>query len=170
MKKFNTLLITFVLIVTLLISCKKENKSVITSEIKTYDQLTKANWLIGEWENIKGESAFYENWIKKTDSSFIGKSYVLAGKDTVFNENVILEQQNDSLFYIVSIENQNEEKPVSFYLSSASSNQLVFENPKHDFPTKIVYNKINNDSIFAEISGKQEGKEVKESFPMKKNK
>lgn len=169
MKKINYLVVILFATATFL-SCKKENKANIIAPAKNYSQITKASWLLGEWENQTKESAFHENWVKKNDSSFMAKSFVLVGKDTVFNEDVLLEQKKDSLFYIVSVKNQNNEKPVSFYLSESSANQLVFENPKHDFPTKIVYNKVTNDSILAEIFGKQEGKEVKESFPMRKKK
>jgi hypothetical protein len=43
---------------------------------------------------------------------------------------------------------------------------LVFENPKHGFPSKISYTQITKDSLFAEISGIQDKKAVKEAFPM----
>jgi Domain of unknown function (DUF6265) len=114
------------------------------------------------------EAVMTEIWTKENDSTYKGKSFVTIAKDTVFYENVSLEQKNDSLFYIVSVRDQNKEEPVAFYLTKLSEKQLVFENPKHDFPNKIAYNKINNDSIVAEISGIQKGKENKESFLMKR--
>jgi hypothetical protein len=143
-------------------ACKNETKEMS----KTYLQLEKANWFLGEWGNATKESDFTENWTKSTDSSFVGESYSLVVKDTVFHENVILEQRNDSLFYIVSVKNQNKEKPVSFYLTKSSEKELVFENPKHDFPNKIIYTQVTKDSLVAEISGNQNGKEVKEAFSM----
>jgi len=81
---------------------------------------------------------------------------------------VILEQKNDSLFYKVTVKGQNNNEAVAFYLTTADDDQLVFENPKHDFPNKITYSKISNDSLVAEISGMKDGKESKESYPMKK--
>lgn len=32
---------------------------------------------------------------------------------------------------------------------------MVFENPAHDYPNKIVYQKVGNDSLVAEIFGKK---------------
>jgi hypothetical protein len=157
-------LIVITLIFTLIVSCKKE----IKSETKSYAQLEKANWFLGEWKNPTPNAHFTENWIKKNDSTFSAQSFVTIKKDTVFYENIVLEQKNDSLFYIVSVKDQNKGKPVSFYLSSSSSNRLVFENPKHDYPNKISYTKITNDSVFAEIFGTQNGKEMREAFPMKR--
>lgn len=163
MKKIN-LFVLLTIISIVLFSCKKE----ITLEAKNYDKINQLTWLLGEWKNTTTESDFTEKWTQKTDSSYTGKSYVLVGKDTVFNENVVLEQRNDSLFYNVSVKNEVTSETISFYMTKSDNKQLIFENPKHDFPTKIVYNKISKDSIFAEIFGKQDGKEVKEVFPMKR--
>lgn len=44
----------------------------------------------------------------------------------------------------------------------------MFENPKHDFPNKIIYKKITSDSIFAQIFGNENGVKKFENFPMKR--
>jgi hypothetical protein len=160
MKKVFSILI----LALVFIACKNETKE----RNKSYTQLEKANWFIGEWRNTTKESDFIEKWAKKSDSTFFGESYVIVAKDTVFHENVILEQKNDSLFYTVSVKDHTNENPVSFYLTGSSENELVFENPKHDFPNKITYKQITKDSLVAEISGIQNGKETKEAFPMKR--
>ena len=148
-------------------SCqKKEEKP--GSSVKTYAQIEKANWLLGNWGNTTKEGILTENWTKQNDSVFAGESYFVVGKDTVFSEKIALEQKGDSLFYVPVIKNQNQGKPVSFALTSAKGNQLVFENPKHDFPQKVTYTKITADSLVAEISGMKDGKAGKETFPMKK--
>ena len=153
--------ITSLALIVLLVSCqnKSENK---------FEKIEKMNWLIGNWENNTKESVFREIWKKQSDSSYTAESFVLVAKDTVFFENVKLFQRNDSLFYTVSVKNQNGEKPVSFYATKIDKKEFIFENPKHDFPTKISYNLITSDSIIAQISGKKDGKELKEDFPMKK--
>lgn len=151
------------------LSCKKEPTQVDTTP-KKFAQLEKANWFLGNWENTTEEMTFKELWKQENDSVFGAESFVTVQKDTVFYEKVQLMQRNDSLFYIVSVKDQNKEKPVSFYLTTATANQLVFENPTHDFPNKIEYNKIGTDSIRATIYGLKDGKEVSENFPMKKSK
>lgn len=153
-------------------SCKKESQKEVL-EIKPkkeFKHLNKANWFLGNWENISKEATFKEIWNKKNDSSFIGESFVIVEKDTVFYEKIDLFQSNDSLFYKVSVKDQNKEKPVSFYLTKSDDKEVTFENPKHDFPTKIVYTKITNDSMVGAIYGKKNGKEISETFPMKKTK
>lgn len=170
--KNSNLHIVLTLILMLFFSCKNKSQTdVLGAETNSeYTLLKKGNWLIGSWENNTKDMNFVEIWKIANDSIYSAESYVLVSKDTVFYESVNLIQKNDSLFYIVSARNQNNEKPVSFYLTKSNSNQLVFENPKHDFPNKIVYNKINNDSMVATIEGVKNGKKLNEAFPMKRKK
>ncbi len=133
----------------------------------TPKKLMDAEWILGNWEDKDDKGSTVENWTKKTDSSFVGESIVMEGKDVVFREDIQLIQRKDSLFYMVTIAEENDGKPVSFYATKATASQLVFENPKHDFPKKIAYSKINNDSIVASIYGSVGSGE---SFPLKRKK
>ncbi len=147
-------------IISLLLSCgKNKNK---------FEKLKQMNWLIGNWENKLPIGTLTENWKKENDSIFIGQSFFIKAKDTLHNENIELNQVGDDVYYIPTVIGQNNDEPVTFKLTTITTNQIVFENPKHDFPQKIVYSKITNDSIIATISGIQQGKASKESYPMKK--
>src|SRR5690606_29225029 len=94
-----------------------------------------------------------ESWTKTSDTEFAGKSYILKEKDTVIFETIRLVQEKDGLFYIPTVRNQNDNLPVRFALKAISDTEMVFENPKHDFPQIISYTKITSDSLVAEISG-----------------
>lgn len=131
-------------------------------------EIKKAEWLIGTWENKTPGGSIYETWSKTNNDEFFGKSYMLKDKDTVVFETIRLVQQKDSLFYIPAVKNQNNGLPVRFGLKTISDTGLVFENPQHDFPQVISYTKINADSLVAEISGTKNGRERKQTFPMKR--
>jgi Domain of unknown function (DUF6265) len=168
MKNKNIIIWIFA-VLTITLSCKQgESKPKI--EKKKYPKLEKAKWFIGNWENVTKESVSREIWQQKNDSTLFGESFTTVEKDTVFYEKIDLIQRNDSLFYIVSVRDQNKEKPVSFYMIKSTDSQIVFENPKHDFPNKIEYNKVGNDSIFAKIYGSENGKEMTIDFPMNRSK
>jgi len=165
MKQNNFLLIAFVFL--FLTSCKKEVKT--ETPLKSYPNLAKANWFIGEWENKSAEGELTERWKKENDSVYLGESYFVVGQnDTVFAEHIRLEELNGKLAYIVSVSGQNKELPVSFEMTFSNDNQIVFENPKHDYPNKIIYNLVEKDSLLAEISGLKKGKPFTEKFVMKK--
>lgn len=160
--------ITLLAAAVLLFSCKENKEQVTEIPAKAYTQLEKAQWLIGSWGNASPEGNLTENWEKTNDSVYAGHTYFVIGKDTVFTESIRLEEANGKLAYVTAVSDQNDGKAIRFEMTSASDNQLVFENPKHDFPQKITYNKITNDSLVAEISGMKEGKPSTEQFAMKK--
>jgi len=150
----------FVAIVSLVILCALTTKQ--ANDIK------KAGWLIGTWKNTTSRGSIYETWNKANDNEFSGKSYLVKEKDTVVFENIRLVQEQDGLFYIPTVKNQNGGLPVRFATQTISETQLVFENPRHDFPQIISYTKISADSLVAEISGTKNGQERKQTFPMKR--
>jgi hypothetical protein len=131
-----------------------------------HPQLKKASWLLGDWKNKTARGITMESWKKLNDSTYLGKSYQLRGMDTVSAEHIRLEEHHDKLYYIPTVKNQNEGKQVTFTMSESSADSFVFENPEHDFPQKITYNRINKDSLVAEISGSYKGKQRAIKFPM----
>jgi len=165
MKSPRILFVFFVFAV--LTSCKKESKK--EAPQKTYSNIEKASWFLGEWENKSADGELTERWKKENDSVYFGESYFVVGaKDTVFAEHVRLEEANGKLAFTVTVPGQNKELPVRFEMTSATENQMVFENPKHDYPNKIIYNRIEKDSLIAEVSGLKKGKPFTEKFVMKR--
>ena len=145
------------------VSCKK-------SVDKQPGTISKAEWFLGNWENKTPQGDLSENWVKVNDSVFNGESYFIKKKDTLFGETVVLSEQDGALLYTVTTKGQNGELPVAFKMTSATANQIVFENPAHDFPTKITYKLVHKDSLVAEISGLQSGKPASETFAMGRKK
>lgn len=136
--------------------------------IKHKNDIEKAEWLIGTWENKTQKGSTYETWTKAGDKEFSGKSYSVKDKDTIVFENIRIVQEDRKLFYIPTVKNQNDGLPVRFLAKTISENQLVFENTHHDFPQIITYKKITSDSLVAEISGTKNGQKRKQTFPMKR--
>lgn len=146
------------------IACKNEQSASEHSE-----KLKRADWLLGTWEGHVHETYITEIWEKGKDA-YWGRSYSIRGEDTTSSERIRLQQEGNILWYISVVKNQNEGKEVRFMLTSSDANQLVFQNPEHDFPKKIKYTRVTNDSLFAEISGFYQGEEHSEKFPMRRAK
>ncbi len=145
-----------------LLSCQNKSE-------KQFEKLEKMNWLVGQWENTTAEGHLTETWNKVNDSTFTGQTYfIINKKDTVHNESIVLTQVGDDLIYRPIVKGQNNDEPVDFKLTSEAENTFSFENPKHDYPQKIVYKKVNDKSLVATISGKQQGKPSTESYPMQR--
>lgn len=144
-----------------IVSCQKS---------KVISKITAANWLLGQWENKSDDGNLLETWKKVNDSLFVGEAYFIKEKDTLHSEKIQLKQKGEDLFYIATVKGQNNDKPVTFKYNDTLQKLLVFENPKHDFPQKIMYSQITKDSIVIQISGMQQGKPSSERFSMKKTK
>lgn len=124
-------------------------------------------------ENIQGPFGQLNNlegtWMMKTNKGFIGDSwkkvnssklkcqgFMIKGGDTIYTENVQLIKNNEGIFYTSTVENQNNQQPVTFQLMSSVNNEFIFENPQHDFPKGICYHIISTDSLIAWIDGGKE--------------
>jgi hypothetical protein len=142
-------------------SCLKSNEA---------SKIVVADWLLGKWENNSAEGNLSETWTKVSDSIFNGESYFIKGKDTLHFEKMQLKQKGAALFYISSIKGQNNDEPITFSQNDTIEKQLIFENLKNDFPQKISYSKITDNSIIIEISGIQQGKPSSAKYSMKKTK
>jgi len=164
--KISSLSITLLCALTLL-SCKKYDKN--GNEIKSFNELAKAKWLLGDWEKKDSLGTLVEIWRKEDDSTFVGKSYYLQNdKDTLLSEQIELIQEKDHLIYRATVVGENNDEPVPFQLTKAEDSLLIFENPKHNYPQKIEYKLKKSRTLVAAISGKQNGKSSTESYLMTK--
>lgn len=150
-----------------LFSCSNQPTSTKPEPV-VYSQLALAQRLLGNWQNQFPEGVATESWELRDDSTYAGKSSVVIGKDTVSSESIVLQQRGPEVAYIPTVKEQNGGQPVPFLLTTSTENQLVFENPEHDFPQKISYTFFGNDSLVAEISGNMNGEKKAEQFPMKR--
>lgn len=159
--------ILFLIITISTISCNKYDAK--GNIIKSYDELQKAKWLLGEWEKSDSLGILKETWISKDDSTFVGQSYYIQNKkDTLHDEQIELVQDSEHLIYKATVKGENNDAPIPFQMTKDEDSLLVFENPKHDYPQKIQYKLLKNGSLIATVSGKQNGKNSSENYPMNK--
>ena len=152
------------LLSTLLIATACQNNPSIEK-----DQIKKVDWLIGNWQIKTDTGMLSENWEKVNDSTFKAQALFIKEKDSIHNENILLEQKGETLTYTTTIKGQNDDKPIHFKLIADNENEVVFENLKNDYPQKISYKKMDNNSITTEISGVQFGKPSSEKYILIKN-
>lgn len=153
---------TLILLLLAIVSCKNSEKD-------EKDKIKSANWLLGKWSTKTADGDLSEKWIQLNDSTFQAVSLFIKDKDTLHFESILLQQNGEELIYNATVKGQNENKAVAFKMTTGTEKQLVFENPKHDYPQKITYTLISKDSLTASISGVQLGKSSSEKFGMKKS-
>lgn len=120
--------------------------------------------LEGKWAMKTKKGFILEEWTKIDKGYLQSRGYSIRDNDTIINERVALRNTPEGIFYISTVEGQNNKQPVSFRLTSSNNKTFVFENPQHDFPKRISYQFINKDSLYAWIDDGKEIPEKKFSF------
>jgi uncharacterized protein YciI len=120
------------------------------------------HFLAGTWKMDDQET--YEHWDKINEISLKGFSYTMKNGQMAVSEYLDISGAHDEITYTATVLNQNQGKGVSFKLTRADS-IIIFENPDHDFPKKIVYQKLNDQEIFVQVS---DGKQNSFSYKMHK--
>lgn len=133
------------------------------------DSFRPLNQLIGgTWKMKTTKGYTCEQWKKISDTELSGKGFRLNGSDTVLGESVRLLIKDYNIFYIPTVEGQNDGKPVEFKLTSVYKGTYQFSNPTHDYPQIVAYQLVGKDSINAWIDGDMNGKKKRIDFRYKR--
>ena len=109
--------------------------------------------LEGVWAREKAGTILYEQWQKLAEDQLQGKTYQLKGTDTVFLEKMSLNRKNRQIVFSALTSDDKEQGVTAFFLTKIEKNQFYFENPTHDFPKRIIYELVSQDSVHAWIDG-----------------
>ena len=120
------------------------------------------DYLQGTWKMENKE--IYEHWDKPNESALKGFSYSLKDGKMTVSEYLEITDINKEINYKATVLNQNQGKEVKFKLTKKDST-YTFENPDHDFPKKIVYQKLNDKEIFVRVS---DGRQKEFAYKMQK--
>lgn len=112
--------------------------------------------LMGEWSDDQSEpgAVVHERWKRTDDAFYAGIGFVMAGLDTVFIEHLNISADSAGFIaYRVRVPAQNAREEIEFALTSCVGDSMVFENPAHDFPTRITYALEGDGTWTARVSG-----------------
>jgi hypothetical protein len=130
--------------------------------------IDRVEWISGCWASDDGKERIEESWMKPAGQSMIGMSRTVAGGRTVFTEHLQIREANGQISYIVAL--GMGATPVVFKLIKSSDNEVVFDNPEHDFPQRIIYRRESTDALFARIEGQEKGVNKAMDFRYKRSK
>ena len=129
----------------------------------------KLGWIAGNWTGKMGRAQIEENWTAPLGGAMLGVSRTVsntaAGPRMVAFEFLRIVQKEGETFYIAQ---PNGRPPTEFKLTSATDTKAVFENPAHDHPKIITYEKDANGDLLATIEGDEGGRHRKQQFRFEK--
>lgn len=118
-------------------------------------------WIAGAWAGTAGGVEMEEHWTAPKGNSMIGLHRDVAKGRTVGFEFLRIEQQPAGIVYLSMPNGRSPATP--FPLKEVSGTRVVFENPAHDFPQRIIYWKDGSD-LCARIEGTMNGKARSEEW------
>ena len=121
-------------------------------------------WLQGCWEASSAERVVEEHWMAPRGDSMVGVSRTLRGERLVEYELVVIRQRAADLVYIAHPSGQ---ASAEFIATSVATGRVVFENPEHDFPQVIGYER-RGASLLAWVEGRQGEKVRRIEFPYRR--
>ena len=122
-------------------------------------------WIAGCWELKAGDRITEEQWMAPKGGIMLGMSRTVRGEKLVEFEQVRIETRSAGLFYVASPSRQ---ATAEFKATGATESSITFENPAHDFPTKISYRRQGMDSLVASIAGERGGQTRTIEYPYRR--
>jgi hypothetical protein len=123
--------------------------------------IARVAWLQGCWEMSSPQRTVEEHWMSPRGKTMIGSGRTVRGDQLVEYELVILREQDDRLAYEAHPSGQ----PSAVFLSKTiGDSMVVFENPEHDFPQRVGYQRDRPDALLAWIEGTVKGQPRRVEF------
>ena len=120
-------------------------------------------WLAGCWTHEETGYRRDEQWMRPGGGTMIGMSRTVADGETVEWEHIRIETREGRLAYIAYPAGQAE---TVFVQAELTDSKVEFEAPEHDFPQRIIYERLAPGSIHAWIEGDIDGVSRAIEFPL----
>ena len=105
-------------------------------------EVASLSWMSGCWAFERNGVKVEEHWSKPAADTMLGYSRTLRPGRPAFFEQLRIEVKEGQITYIPIIGKQG---PIPFTLKSAADQQVVFENPTHDYPQRIAYSRVGDE-------------------------
>ncbi len=117
--------------------------------------LENVSWLTGCWGGDMKSGRYEECWTAPSGNFMQGAASLVKKDKVSMREAMTIEKEgNDIVMYVLGYGDKlkpDDQGTIGFKLTRSSKTELVFENPAHDYPQRIVYSKNKKGGIIARI-------------------
>ena len=126
--------------------------------------ISRLGWMSGCWAYDDAEPGSGEYWMPPVGGTMFAVSRSIRDSRTVAFEYLRIEESAEgSLALFASPSGQS---PARFDMVSLTNNEVVFENPEHDFPQRIIYRLAQDSRLIGRIERQFNGRPKSIDFPM----
>jgi uncharacterized protein DUF6265 len=120
-------------------------------------------WFSGCWQqSTRGGQIVEEQWMAPRGGQMVGMGRTVRADSVIEWEHLRIFARDGRAVYHAEPSGQ---APADFTAMSVSDTLVVFENPQHDFPQRIIYRKRGADTLWARIEGTNNGRTRGVDFP-----
>jgi hypothetical protein len=113
-------------------------------------------WMEGRWTGSQGGVNMEETWTSPAGGALIGMHKDVQGGRMVSFEFIRIEKTaREGLVYVASPRGA---APTRFVMTELGARRVVFANPAHEFPQRIVYWLDDRGALHARVDGRVRGK------------
>ena len=125
-------------------------------------RIEQVRWLVGCWELEDSRRTVQENWMAPLGNTMVSTGRTVRGDSLTEFELVVIRAGRDKLAY----EPHPSGQPAAVFGEAELTDHSVrFENPTHDFPQQVGYERRGPDSLLAWIAGPMGGRTRRIEFP-----
>jgi hypothetical protein len=120
-------------------------------------------WLAGCWRLSRGATVVDEQWLPPLGGMMLGAGRTVRNGSVQEYEFLLIRLTPGGASYEAHPSGQ---EPATFTSTgSPDADEIVFENPAHDFPQRVGYRRVGGDSVVAWIEGKAGSAKRRIEFP-----
>jgi hypothetical protein len=118
-------------------------------------------WLQGCWEMSSGGRTIEEQWTTPRGGVMLEVGRTVREGRLIEYEFVVVREDGDQLAYEAHPSGQ---PSAVFRTNEVGDARVVFENPEHDFPQRVGYERTSADTLAAWTEGTANGRELRVDF------
>ncbi len=128
------------------------------------EQLAQMTWLAGNWQGKMWGGTFSAYYAKPSDGKLLSYSQLRADGTVRFYEFEVFSAEGGK---VTVIPHPGGKRAKKFTLTEMGKAKAVFENPRNDFPTRIVYERVAPDRLVITLTDPHNESDKKEVFDLK---
>ena len=105
-------------------------------------------WLAGAWVGARGSGSIEERWSPPLGGAMLGVSRTVSRDRMSAFEYLRIVERDGGLVYVAQ---PGGGAPTEFVLTDLTATHAVFDNPRHDYPKRIVYELVGEVGLTATI-------------------
>lgn len=121
-------------------------------------------WLAGCWSMPRPDGFTEEHWMRPAGGTMFGMNRTVRAGRTIEFEFLQIAMVDERLALLARPSGQ---APATFPVKSVATREVVFENPDHDFPQRVIYRLTGDGALLGRVEGVVDGQARSVEFPFR---